>query len=201
MRPLLQQAAAVWTDWNSKINVVSRKDIDNLWEHHIMHSLAIAEYLDRFYPGEVPSSILDIGTGGGFPGIPLAIAMPGTSFTLCDSVGKKLKVAEEVVRSLDLANVSIVNARAETLKGEWDWVVSRAVASLDDFYPWARGKYSRGILFLKGGDVNDEISELLRHRHLDAGKIRCWRVDNWLKDEYFEEKFVIEIGKNYLCTP
>ena len=199
--PLLEQAAAVWTEWNSKINVISRKDIENIREHHIMHSLAIAEYLRRFYPGEEPASILDIGTGGGFPGIPLAIAMPDTRFTLCDSVGKKLKVAAAVVEALGLTNVQIVNARAETLAGEWDWVVSRAVASLDDFYPWARGKYSRGILFLKGGDVNSEIAELLRSRHLDARKIRCWKVDNWLKDEYFEEKFVIEIGKNYLCTP
>lgn len=201
MRPRFEEAAALWTEWNARINVVSRKDIGNIYTHHILHSLAIAEYLHEYYPGEVPEKVLDIGTGGGFPGIPLAIAMPSVKFTLCDSIGKKLKVAAAVAEGLGLDNVQIVNARAESLKGEWDWVVSRAVASLDDFYPWAEGKYSRGIIFLKGGDVGAEISELLRHRHLEAKKIRCWRVDNWLKDEYFAEKFVIEVGKNYLCTP
>ena len=193
---------ALYREWNERINVVSRKDIDALYEHHILHSLAIAEYVRRFYPqGFDGASILDLGTGGGFPGIPLATEFPQAQFTLCDSIGKKIKVAQAVADGLGLQNVSCVNARAESLPGPFDWVVSRAVTSLDSFYPWVKGKFRRSILYLKGGDINAEISELVRKCKVDPKKIRAWRVDEWLKDEYFAEKFVIEIGKDYLCPP
>ena len=193
---------ALYREWNERINVVSRKDIDALYEHHILHSLAIAEYVNRFYPGGFDGAqILDLGTGGGFPGIPLATEFPSAHFTLCDSIGKKIKVAQVVADGLGLQNVTCVNARAESLAGPFDWVVSRAVTSLDNFYPWVKGKFRRSILYLKGGDVNAEISDLTRKCRVEPGKIRTWRVDEWLKDEYFAEKFVIEIGKDYLCPP
>lgn len=193
---------ALYREWNERINVVSRKDIDALYEHHILHSLAIAEYVNRFYPGGFDGAeILDLGTGGGFPGIPLATEFPAAHFTLCDSIGKKIKVAQAVADGLGLRNVTCVNARAESLVGPFDWVVSRAVTSLDNFYPWVKGKFRRSILYLKGGDINTEISDLTRKCRVDPAKIRTWRVDEWLKDEYFAEKFVIEIGKDYLCPP
>ncbi len=193
---------ALYREWNERINVVSRKDIDALYEHHILHSLAIAEYLRRYYPGALDGAqVLDLGTGGGFPGIPLATEFPLAHFTLCDSIGKKVKVAQAVADGLGLQNVTCVNARAESLAGPFDWVVSRAVTSLDNFYPWVKGKFRRSILYLKGGDVNAEIAELVRKCRVEPAKIRTWRVDEWLKDEYFAEKFVIEIGKDYLCPP
>ena len=193
---------ALYREWNERINVVSRKDIDALYEHHILHSLAIAEYVNRFYLGGFDGAeILDLGTGGGFPGIPLATEFPAAHFTLCDSIGKKVKVAQAVADGLGLQNVTCVNARAESLAGPFDWVVSRAVTSLDNFYPWVKGKFRRSILYLKGGDVNAEIAELVRKCRVEPAKIRTWRVDEWLKDEYFAEKFVIEIGKDYLCPP
>ena len=190
-----EAAVQLWTEWNGKINVVSRKDIENLYEHHILHSLAIAEYLSR---KGVPLSglkILDVGCGGGFPGIPLAMAMPEAQFTLCDSIGKKVKVAQAVADGLGLENVRCVNARAESLPDTYDWVVSRAVTSLDNFYPWVKGKFSKGILYLKGGDVNEEIASMCGKSHVDPAKVSVWAIDNWLDDEYFAEKFVIEIGK------
>ena len=193
---------ALYREWNERINVVSRKDIDALYEHHILHSLAIAEYVNRFYPGGFDGAeILDLGTGGGFPGIPLATEFPAAHFTLCDSIGKKIKVAQAVADGLGLRNVTCVNARAESLAGPFDWVVSRAVTSLDNLYPWVKGKFRRSILYLKGGDINTEISDLTRKCRVEPAKIRTWRVDEWLKDEYFAEKFVIEIGKDYLCPP
>jgi 16S rRNA (guanine527-N7)-methyltransferase len=193
---------ALYREWNERINVVSRKDIDALYEHHILHSLAIAEYVNRFYPGGFDGAeILDLGTGGGFPGIPLATEFPAAHFTLCDSIGKKIKVAQAVADGLGLRNVTCVNTRAESLAGPFDWVVSRAVTSLDNFYPWVKGKFRRSILYLKGGDINTEISDLTRKCRVEPAKIRTWRVDEWLKDEYFAEKFVIEIGKDYLCPP
>ena len=164
---------ALYREWNERINVVSRKDIDGLYEHHILHSLAIAEYVDRFYPGAFRGAeVLDLGTGGGFPGIPLADAFPEAHFTLCDSIGKKVRVAQAVAEGLALQNVTCVNARAESLAGPFDWVVSRAVTSLDNFYPWVRGKFRRSILYLKGGDINAEISELVRKCRVEPGKIR-----------------------------
>lgn len=194
---------AVYREWNEKINVVSRKDVDKLYEHHILHSLAIAEYLRRFYPADVwdGAKVLDLGTGGGFPGIPLAMEYPSAKFTLCDSIGKKLTVARAVAEAAGLENVEIVNARAEDLSPTFDWVVTRAVATLDKLYPWVRGKFSRSLLALKGGDVNAEVSDLLRKYRLKPSAVRIWKISDWLQDEYFEEKFVIELGKDYLCPP
>ena len=162
---------ALYRDWNSKINVVSRKDIDELYRHHVLHSLGIAAYLKMQMPdiydrlrGEGPYSvaeplkILDLGTGGGFPGIPLAVMFPAAQFTLCDSIGKKIIVATEVAKGLDLNNVRTVNARAESLPETFDYVVSRAVTALENFLPWVKGKYTMGILYLKGGDLAEEIS-------------------------------------------
>lgn len=212
---------AGYRDWNAKINVISRKDIDSLYDHHVLHSLAIAEYLRTQRPevysmftaplqegsvAPVSSStnvnasraglrVLDLGTGGGFPGIPLAVMFPNVRFTLCDSVGKKTIVATEIANMLGLDNVEIVNARAESLPGRFDFVVSRAVASLTDFYPWVKGKYSQSILYLKGGDINEEICALMSRERLRKGSVSTWPVTTWLSDPYFAGKFVIDIRR------
>lgn len=202
-KEIYDRAVELYRDWNDKINVVSRKDIDNLYQHHILHSLAIAEYVRRFYPAGTwtGESVLDAGTGGGFPGIPLAIEFPDTHFTLCDSIGKKIKVAGAIAEGLGLKNVTCVNSRAEQLPGRFDWVVSRAVSALDVFYPWVAGRFNRGILVLKGGDIGLEIDDLVNNCHVSRNNVRVWRISEWLKDDYFAEKFVIEIGKDYLCPP
>lgn len=210
-----------YRDWNAKINVISRKDIDGLYDHHILHSLAIAEYLRTQRPeiyslftaphtegpegsagsnseAEVPQAVLkvlDLGTGGGFPGIPLAVIFPNVKFTLCDSVGKKTIVAKEIANMLGLENVEIVNARAESLPGRFDFIVSRAVASLTDFYPWVKGKYTRSILYLKGGDINEEICDLMARERLRKGSVSTWPVTQWLTDPYFDGKFIIDIRR------
>ncbi len=212
---------AGYRDWNAKINVISRKDIDSLYDHHVLHSLAIAEYLRTQRPevysmftaplqegsvAPVSSStnvnasraglrVLDLGTGGGFPGIPLAVMFPNVRFTLCDSVGKKTIVAREIANMLGLDNVEIVNARAESLPGRFDFVVSRAVASLTDFYPWVKGKYSQSILYLKGGDINEEICALMSRERLRKGSVSTWPVTTWISDPYFAGKFVIDIRR------
>ena len=302
------RAVELWREWNSRINVISRKDEDNIFAHHILHSLAIARYLEIYYPscgcippsgvrpsgsphhpfGTVPplsnrgcyvpqgectlprdveseeqhasacsakggselaqtesarpqvspavaanalndsdlalclplenggegcgetadnqahnchASFLDVGTGGGFPGIPLAMVMPEARFTLCDSIGKKVRVAQAVADGLGLKNVECVNARVESLPGQWDWIVSRAVTSLENFYPWVKGRFRNSILYLKGGDIETEIAALQKKYHVPSENIRTWDINSWLNDEYFAEKFVIEVGKNYLCTP
>ena len=126
---------------------------------------------------------------------------PDVRFTLCDSVGKKTLVASEVAKALGLENVTVVNARAESLPDKYDYVVSRAVTTLDNFYPWVKDRFRGSIFYLKGGDVNAEISQLMRHFRLKKGSVRTWRIDNWLTEEYFQEKFVIQIEKDYLCGP
>ena len=190
---------ALYRDWNAKINVISRKDIDGLYPHHVLHSLAIAAYLKEEkpeeYAGMAGRTVLDLGTGGGFPGIPLAILWPEVTFTLCDSVGKKTLVASEVAKALGLENVTVVNARAETLPQTFDYVVSRAVASLEDFYPWVKGKFARAILYLRGGDVAEETALLMARFRLRPGSVGTWRIDRWLDDPYFDGKYVIDIRK------
>ena len=203
-----EQMDALYRDWNSKINVVSRKDMDELYRHHVLHSLGIAAYLKTQMPdiydrmrGEGPYSlaeplkILDLGTGGGFPGIPLAVMFPHAHFTLCDSIGKKIIVATEVAKGLNLANVKTVNARAESLPETFDYVVSRAVTSLDNFMPWVKGKYNEGILYLKGGDLAEEISTAMAKNKMRKGSVRQWPISSWTDDPFFETKMVIYIER------
>ena len=194
----------LYRDWNSKINVVSRKDIDELYRHHVQHSLGIAAYLKTEMPdvyermrGEGPYSIaeplkiMDLGTGGGFPGIPLAVMFPHAQFTLCDSIGKKIIVATEVAKGLNLKNVKTVNARAESLPETFDYIVSRAVTALDNFMPWVKGKYNEGILYLKGGDLTEEIAKA----KLRKDSVHIWPISRWTSDPFFETKQVIFIEK------
>lgn len=190
-RRQLEQLAPLYADWNEKINVISRKDIDHLYEHHVLHSMAIAMAV-KFRSG---TQVLDLGTGGGFPGIPLAILFPDAHFVLCDSVGKKTIVAQAVASALGLKNVQVVNARAESLATAFNFVVSRAVASLTDFYPWVKGKFSKGILYLKGGDVVEEIAGVMARHRLRKGSVHTWPVSSWLKDPYYEGKLVIHLEK------
>ena len=194
----------LYHDWNARINVVSRKDIDSIYDHHVLHSLAIARYISQLGEeySEPGRSVLDLGTGGGFPGIPLAIMYPSWSFTLCDSVGKKTTVARSVAEALSLDNVRVVNARAESLEGDFDFVVSRAVAPLDKLWSWVGKKLRYSLFCLKGGEsVVPEIAALMRVSGLKTSAVHSWEVDSFLPDDYFLEKFVIHIEKNYLCSP
>ena len=199
---------ALYREWNAKINVVSRKDIDELYRHHVLHSLGIAAYIKIQMPdiydrlrGEGPYSlaeplkILDLGTGGGFPGIPLAVIFPHADFTLCDSIGKKITVATEVAKGLGLKNVKTVNARAESLPETFDYIVSRAVTSLDNFMPWVKGKYNYGILYLKGGDLTEEIATAMGKYKMRKGSVHQWPISSWTDDPFFETKQVIYIEK------
>lgn len=180
----------LYTFWNNQINVISRKDIDLLYERHILHSLGIAKII-RFLPGE---EVLDVGTGGGFPGIPLAIMFPETQFHLVDSIGKKIKVVQEVASALGLQNVKASHNRAEQVSGQFDFIVSRAVTQLKDFYPWIKDKFNKGskntlpngILYLKGGDLDQEIKE-------SGLKVRQFYLKDYFTEEFFETKQVIYV--------
>ena len=182
------QLDALYRDWNSKINVISRKDIDNLYEHHVLHSLAIAKWLP-FQPG---TTILDVGTGGGFPGIPLAILFPECQFMLIDSIGKKIKVASEVAQALGLSNVVCKQERAEEEKQKFDFVVSRAVMPLPDLVKLVRKNISakqrnavpNGIIVLKGGDLKAELAPYQKTAEVTP-------CSQWFKGEWFETKQVI----------
>lgn len=176
--------------WNSRINLISRKDIDMLYLHHILHSLAIAKVVS-FLPGEC---VLDVGTGGGFPGIPLAILFPEANFHLVDSIGKKIMVVKEVSSAIGLENVNATHARAEQIDEKFHFIVSRAVTRLSEFYPWIRGKFEKdslnviqnGILYLKGGDLTEEI----RESKLNANLIP---ITDLFVEDFFETKFVVYI--------
>lgn len=187
--------------WNERINVVSRKDIDNIFEHHILHSLGIALYLQKECPEEFGKwisggvSVLDVGCGGGFPGIPLAAVFPETHFTLCDSIGKKVRVAQEVASALGLKNVECVQSRAEELPGHWDYVVSRAVTSLDNFLPWVRGRYDESVLYLKGGDLAEELAACRKKFGKAMPEVQQWPLSGVLEDEYYAEKMVVRVGR------
>ncbi len=178
----------LYRDWNAKINLVSRKDIDGLYERHVLHSLAIGK-LVQFKPG---TKILDVGTGGGFPGIPLAILFPESSFTLNDSIAKKIMVVNEVAGAIGLQNVSTSHARAEELGGKYDFIVSRAVTSFPQFYSWVKGKIARenknkipnGILYLKGGDLEYELEEFKK-------RIRVFEIKNYFDEDFFESKKLV----------
>lgn len=184
----------LYADWNSKINVISRKDMECFYQHHVLHSLAIAAAFDNAL-SPAGQSILDVGTGGGFPGIPLAIYYPGNQFTLCDSIGKKIKVAGAVAEALGLENVQTVNARAESLPDTNDWVVSRAVTSMDKFIPWVRGKYRKGIICLKGGDVESELQMCYARRLLNPKKVMISDISLFFKEDWFETKKVVVISQ------
>ncbi len=180
----------LYLEWNSKINVVSRKDIENLELHHFLHSLGIARII-RFKPG---TYVLDAGTGGGLPGIPLAIFFPDTAFTLVDSIGKKIKVVDEIVKALGLQNVETRQARVETLKEKFDFVVSRAVTTLPEFLRLSQCLIRRdevnflqnGILYLKGGDFGNELLQLERRYHI-------YYLSNYFYEPFFETKKIIHI--------
>ncbi|MGN1212157.1 MAG: 16S rRNA (guanine(527)-N(7))-methyltransferase RsmG [Candidatus Cryptobacteroides sp.] len=190
----------IYREWNAKINVISRKDIDQIYCHHVLHSLAIASYmeakgngiLDDFLDG---TEVLDLGTGGGFPGIPLAILFQNSHFTLCDSIGKKITVATEAAKALGLKNVNTVNARAESLGTTFDYIVSRAVTSLDNFLPWVKGKYRKGVLCLKGGDIAEEIGIAMGRFRMKAGTVHTWHIESSYDDSYFDGKYVVHIEK------
>ena len=180
----------LYQEWNSKINVISRKDIDNLYVNHVLHSLGIAKVV-AFKPG---ASILDVGTGGGFPGIPLAILFPETQFHLVDSIGKKITVVRNVAEGVGLKNIRAEQIRAEQVKGQYDFIVSRAVTRLKEFYGWIHQKVRKdsrhelynGILYLKGGDLDEELAELKKpHQVIE--------LSSFFKEEFFETKKVVYV--------
>lgn len=180
----------LYKEWNSKINVISRKDIDNLYLNHVLHSLGIAAFTS-FKAG---AQVLDVGTGGGFPGIPLAILFPETQFHLVDSIGKKITVVKNVAEGIGLRNVRAEQIRAEQLKGQYDFIVSRAVTRLKEFYSWIHAKAKKqsvherynGILYLKGGDLDEELAELKKpHQLLELSTV--------FKEEFFETKKLVYI--------
>lgn len=178
---------ALYEDWNLKINVVSRKDIDELYLRHVLHSLGIAK-VHSFAPG---TKVLDVGTGGGFPGIPLAILFPKTQFYLVDSIGKKIKVVNEVIAGADIKNATAINDRAEQVNGRYDFVVSRAVAQMDTFVRWVDRKIAKksyherknGILYLKGGDLTEELANF--------PKAEIYDLNSFFEEEFFETKSVV----------
>lgn len=180
----------LYIEWNSKINVISRKDIDSLYLHHVLHSLGIAKFIS-FKPGE---RILDVGTGGGFPGLPLAILFPETNFHLVDSIGKKIKVVNEVADAIGLKNLQATHSRAEEIKGKFNFVVSRAVTQLKDFYPWVQNKFEKesinaipnGIIYLKGGDLTAEIKE-------SGLKAEIYPLSSYFEEPFFETKSIVYI--------
>jgi 16S rRNA (guanine527-N7)-methyltransferase len=180
----------LYQTWNAQINVISRKDTDHFYERHVLHSLAIAKIV-QFLPG---SSVLDIGTGGGFPGIPLAILFPEVQFHLVDSIGKKIKVVQEVATSLGLKNVQASHARAETIKDRYDFIVSRAVTQMPVFLTWVKGKSAKknlhnlknGVLYLKGGDLSEELAGL-------RYPVKEFPISEFYKEEFFETKKVVYV--------
>lgn len=193
-----KQLYDLYVDWNSKINVVSRKDIESLYEKHVLHSLAIAKYVQF----ENDTKVLDIGTGGGFPGIPLAIMFPNTEFTLCDSIGKKIKVAEEISNAIGLKNTDFVVGRVENLKEEFHFIVSRAVAPMESLYRWTQDYIDdncfnaklNGYLLLKGGNLKEEIKDLKR---LNAKlNVQTADLNSFFEGEFFETKQLVYIFKH-----
>jgi 16S rRNA (guanine527-N7)-methyltransferase len=183
--------ADLYSFWNSQINVISRKDIDSLYLHHVLHSLGIAKFVQELAPG---TQILDVGTGCGFPGIPMAILFPEVRFHLVDSIGKKIKVVREVAAGLGLQNVEADHIRAEQLDDKYDFVISRAVTRLGEFTPWIRNKFQKkdkngipnGILYLKGGDLSEEIKE-------SKLKAELHPLSSYFKEEFFDTKYLVYV--------
>ena len=188
-----QKLQSLYEDWNAKINVISRKDIDELYTRHVLHSLGIAKIIE-FRPG---SRIMDVGTGGGFPGIPLAILYPEVDFYLIDVIAKKIKIVNEVAAGLGLKNVKAEQKRAELVKQEFDFIVSRAVTNMPDFVSWVDDKVSKkqnhelanGILYLKGGDLTEELK--------DFPKATQYNLSDFFSDEFFETKKVVHLPLKY----
>ena len=188
-----QKLQGLYEDWNAKINVISRKDIDELYTRHVLHSLGITKIIE-FRPG---SKIMDVGTGGGFPGIPLAILFPEVDFYLIDVIAKKIKVVNEVAAGLGLKNVKAEQKRAELVKQEFDFIVSRAVTNMPDFVSWVDDKVSKkqnhelanGILYLKGGDLTEELK--------DFPKATQYNLSDFFSDEFFETKKVVHLPLKY----
>lgn len=185
------RVGALYKEWNEKINVVSRKDIENIYTNHVLHSLGIAKVMS-FNP---KAEILDVGTGGGFPGIPLAILFPETHFHLVDSIGKKITVVNEVAKALELKNVKAEQIRAEQVRGKYDFVISRAVTRMKEFYGWVHTKIKdqetthaldNGILYLKGGDLDEEMNEL-------KCPYSIYNLSDYFKEEFFETKRVVYV--------
>lgn len=203
-RERIKMLYPLYKEWNEKINVISRKDIDKLYLHHVLHSLAIAKY----YSFPSGTKIMDVGTGGGFPGIPLAIIFEECKFVLVDSIGKKTKVAQAVADSLGLKNVTVVNGRAEQVNEVFDFIVSRAVTELKGFLPWVKGKYTQGILYLKGGDITwnqdpakrgallQEVDMAAKTCKINRDYINIANISNYFSEDFFEEKRIIHIFKN-----
>lgn len=185
-----QQLETLYKDWNEKINVISRKDIDEFYERHVLHSLGIAKIME-FADG---TKVLDIGTGGGFPGIPLAILFPNVEFTLVDSIGKKITVVNAVAESLGLKNVKAYHERAEKIKDKFHFVVSRAVTQMPVFLRWLKGKFEKeqfnpkhnGVLYLKGGDLGEELAGI---------KCEIYNLKNQFEEEFFDTKKVVYLSK------
>ena len=182
-----RELEVLYRDWNSKINIVSRKDIDELYLRHVLHSLGIAKVIS-FQPN---SKILDVGTGGGFPGIPLAILFPESQFYLVDSIAKKIKVVDEVVKSLGLTNVKTFHSRVEDINGQFDFIVSRAVTSMPTFVSWVKNKIAKsqnhelknGILYLKGGDLTEELE--------NYKTVTLYNLSDYFNEDFFETKKVV----------
>lgn len=186
----LRKLRPLYEEWNAAINVISRKDMDAFEERHVLHSLAIFKAM-RFSPG---SRVLDVGTGGGFPGIPLAIVCPDVNFVLCDSIGKKMKVVRAIVKELGLKNVIVHHGRAEEISGRFDFVVSRAVTRMDRFLPWVMNKmearslnpWPNGVLALKGGDLKEEMNEVKQTTEVIP-------IAEWFDAPFFETKSVVYV--------
>jgi 16S rRNA (guanine527-N7)-methyltransferase len=184
---------ALYQDWNLKINVVSRKDIEELYLRHVLHSLAIAKFIS-FNPG---AQVLDVGTGGGFPGIPLAILFPETQFTLVDAIGKKIKVVQEVVDGLGIENVRAIHQRVEEDNNQYDFVVSRAVAAMPTFMRWIKGRIKKvsehpiknGVLYLKGGDLGEELQ--------DYRTVQIYSLIDYYKEDFFETKKLVYLPQKF----
>lgn len=191
-RQQFEQLYPLYEYWNAQINVVSRKDIEELYERHILHSLGIAKFCS-FKPGE---KVLDVGTGGGFPGIPLAIMFPETQFHLVDSIGKKIKVVNEVAQAIGLQNLTATHMRAEQLQEKYNFIISRAVTRLAEFFPWIKDKFAsdninairNGVLYLKGGDLREEIKE-------SKLKAELYPLSAYFKEEFFATKYLVYVPR------
>lgn len=188
-----EKLESLYKDWNLKINVVSRKDIDELYLRHVLHSLGIAKIIS-FKDG---SKIIDVGTGGGFPGIPLAILFPECSFHLVDSIAKKLKVVDEVITGLNLTNVKTTHSRVEDIKGQYDFIISRAVAAMPTFVHWVKGKIAKqqnhdlknGILYLKGGDLTEELKSYKT--------TTIYNLSDYFEEDFYETKKVVHLPMKF----